>query len=104
MYKTEIIRYEFNIDRDNILNSFLRKGYEFISTVKIESDKDMRKETITLKKVDSEQIKNDQKKFDKLDSEEFYDLLQSYRISNILDQSEVIKRFREIKEWIKKNL
>jgi hypothetical protein len=43
------------------------------------------------------------KRKDSIDSQEFYELMQSYRHSPMTDQSEVVKNFEEVKKWIRKN-
>lgn len=40
----------------------------------------------------------------KLDSEEFYNLMQSYRIADIRDQESVVAKFEYVKNWIKNNI
>ena len=40
---------------------------------------------------------------DKLNSQEFYDLMQNYRIASISDQERVLKYFEEIKLFIINN-
>lgn len=49
-----------------------------------------------LKKYDDTLNKN-------LDTQEFYDLMQFYRMAQMTDQPEVVKRFEAIKEWISQN-
>lgn len=50
MYKTEIITYKPLAERENILNAFLKEGYEYFNTISF-SQKDSYKEIITLKKI-----------------------------------------------------
>lgn len=40
---------------------------------------------------------------DLLETVEFVDVMQCYRIANPSDQSKVIRRFEEVKDWIRKN-
>lgn len=40
---------------------------------------------------------------DKLESIDFFDLMQNYRIADISDQENVINRFNSVKKWIKEN-
>lgn len=43
------------------------------------------------------------KESDLLESVDFVDVMQCYRIANPADQSKVIRRFEEVKDWIRKN-
>ena len=45
----------------------------------------------------------DQPKTDCLDSQEFNDLMSCYRMTDMIDQDLVIRRFEAVKEWIRKN-
>lgn len=38
-----------------------------------------------------------------VDSQEFYELMQSYRHSPMANQSETVKNFEEVKSWIREN-
>lgn len=40
-------------------------------------------------------------KTDYLESKEFYDLMQCYRIADMMDQENVIKRFEAVKDYIR---
>jgi hypothetical protein len=40
---------------------------------------------------------------DILNSEEFYNLMQAYRIANIDNQENVINRFEAVKNWLRQN-
>lgn len=40
---------------------------------------------------------------DKLNSQDFYELMQSYRNSPMANQDEVVKAFENVKEWIRNN-
>ena len=40
---------------------------------------------------------------DPLNTQEFYELMQTYRHSPMTNQEEVIKNFENIKIWIRKN-
>lgn len=40
-------------------------------------------------------------KSDYLESKEFYDLMQCYRIADMMDQETVIKRFKAVKDFIR---
>ena len=39
----------------------------------------------------------------KLDQQEFYDIMQAYRIADIKDQDKVTKRYSDVIKWIIKN-
>jgi hypothetical protein len=38
-----------------------------------------------------------------VNSQEFYELMYSYRHSPMANQEEVVKNFEEVKKWIRKN-
>jgi len=38
-----------------------------------------------------------------LNSEEFYNLMQTYRIADIANQENVTNRFEAVKDWIRQN-
>jgi len=40
---------------------------------------------------------------DKLDEEEFYNLMQKYRHTPITNQEETVKSYEEVKTWLRKN-
>ncbi len=40
---------------------------------------------------------------DKLESQEFFDLMQQYRIAPMENQERVIKAFEDVKEWLRQN-
>ena len=94
MYRTEIIQYAGSKDRDTKLYNFVREGYKFIGTVCISTANFWTTETITLK---------EGKEDDRLESKEFYDLMQNYRHISSVDQKLVIERFEEVKTWIRIN-
>ncbi|MCK9543433.1 MAG: hypothetical protein M0R03_15540 [Novosphingobium sp.] len=41
---------------------------------------------------------------DKLDSQDFYEVMQQYRHSNMDNQEAVVKAFENVKTWIRENL
>lgn len=38
-----------------------------------------------------------------LDTQDFYEVMQSYRHANMSDQAHVVEQFENVKEWIRKN-
>jgi len=48
---------------------------------------------------DSKETKED----DILNSQDFYEVMQSYRTSDMMNQDNVIKAFKNVKEWIREN-
>lgn len=41
---------------------------------------------------------------DPLESQDFFDLMQAYRMAPMLHQSEVGARFKDVKNWLRDNL
>jgi len=39
----------------------------------------------------------------KLEDVEFFDLMQAYRMANMSDQETVVRRFENVKKWIREN-
>ena len=85
-----------------LLNSMVNSGVVH----SMESDEVVRKARIALNEVNltipfvrrSSSVKDKN-----LNSEEYYNLMQGYRIADPLNQDLVIKKFEEVKEWTRQN-